>query len=239
MGVAINTYNAARLAPQYPNPDYDSIAVALGPSLTLPQGQVLGEKTGNNEVQTLTVTATGGTMTFNFGAAGPSTAVNFNATAAQVLAALVALSTIGVGNVTVTGAGPYVITFQNQLGDFDQAMLVVNVGSLTGGSASFAETTKGSAGTPGVYYPYLSTNTDGTQFPKCFLEYPCATDASGNISIGGAVGVESFGITELVAPAWFTGAFKTSELTGFDDNAKSLMGGHLIQGDVHNGIYAF
>jgi hypothetical protein len=89
------------------------------------------------DVQTLTIsgTPTGGTFTLVFG--GQTTAViPFNATAAQVQAALTALSSIGAGNVTCTG-GPLpgssvTITFAGTLAPGPQPVITVGSNSLTG-----------------------------------------------------------------------------------------------------------
>lgn len=74
---------------------------------------------GTNEVQTVTITGapTGGNFTLTFN--GQTTAnIPWNATAAQVQAALEALSNIDPGDVAVTGGPgpgtPYVVTFAEQ-----------------------------------------------------------------------------------------------------------------------------
>ncbi len=74
---------------------------------------------GTNEVQVISVDAavTGGTFTLTFN--GQTTAaLAWNATVAQVQAALAALSTVGAGNVSVSlnGSGDWVVTFQSALG---------------------------------------------------------------------------------------------------------------------------
>jgi hypothetical protein len=66
---------------------------------------------------TITGTPTGGTFTLTF--AGQTTSgIAYNAAAAAVQTALAALSTVGVGNVTVSGSagGPYTISFSNVTG---------------------------------------------------------------------------------------------------------------------------
>lgn len=104
---------------------------------------------GVNEVQTITVTGvpTGGTFTLRF--KGQTTAaLDFDATGAEVQAALRALSRIGAEGVTVTGNGPYVVTFGGKLGNQDVESITVANNSLTGGTApnvTVAETTKGSS----------------------------------------------------------------------------------------------
>ena len=89
-----------------------------------------------NAVQTVTVTGspTGGTFTLT--RAGQTTsAIAYNATAATVQTALSALSTIGAGNVAVTGSagGPFTVTFQGALGGQTIAAMTASA-SLTGGT---------------------------------------------------------------------------------------------------------
>jgi hypothetical protein len=59
--------------------------------------------------------------------------IAYNANAATVQAALVALPNVGTGNVTVTGAGPYTVTYTGYL---QNAAVVHTLGtnSLTGGT---------------------------------------------------------------------------------------------------------
>lgn len=109
------------------------------------------------EIQSVTVTGgpTGGTYTLTFN--GQTTAaIAFNATAAAVQAALVALSNVGVGGVAVTGVagGPYAVTFQGALANTNVAQMTATA-SLTGGSTpgvTVATTTGGGtdAGTGGL-----------------------------------------------------------------------------------------
>jgi hypothetical protein len=107
-----------------------------------------GVTAGTNEVQLVTLTAaTGGTFTLSFG--GQTTAaIAFDATAADVEEALEALSTIGDGNVSVTGSagGPYTVTFQNALGNQNVAQMTASNASLTGAGHAIAVTTS----TPGA-----------------------------------------------------------------------------------------
>jgi hypothetical protein len=105
---------------------------------------------GTNEVQTVTITGTptGGTFTLTF-AAQTTTPIAFNATAATVRAALEALSSLDVGDITVTGSagGPWTVTFNPALGNVP-AMTADGTG-LTGGTTPtvvVATTTQGVAG---------------------------------------------------------------------------------------------
>jgi hypothetical protein len=99
---------------------------------------------GDNDVQTVTLTntPTGGTFTLTFDGQ-TTTAIAYNATGPiGVQAALVALSTIGAGNVTVTGAasGPYVVTFTGLFAGADMDSITGSGASLTGGGSQPAVT---------------------------------------------------------------------------------------------------
>lgn len=114
-----------------------------------------------NEVQHITVDAEGGTFTVTFdGQTTPAQA--FNVAAATLQTALRALSSIGAGNVTVTGgpgdAGgtePYVVTFIGDLGRIDVEAMTTNAASLTGGAGTADVTTDTEGGadlTPSVVF---------------------------------------------------------------------------------------
>lgn len=111
---------------------------------------------GTNEVQTVTISGspTGGTFTLTF--AGDTTAaIAYDATAAQVQAALQALASIGADNVTVAGnaGGPYTVTFTGDLAALDVETLTADGSALSGGTTpavAVATTTAGAAGASGV-----------------------------------------------------------------------------------------
>lgn len=115
-----------------------------------------------NEVQTATITGapTGGSFRLTY--SGQQTGqLAFNASAAEVQAALSALSTIGAYNVMVTGAngGPYVITFIGTLAGTDTATITASH-TFTGGTTpgiGIAVTTAGGAG---------AAPSDGRQTPS-------------------------------------------------------------------------
>ncbi|MGZ5386436.1 MAG: prolyl oligopeptidase family serine peptidase [Solirubrobacterales bacterium] len=101
-------------------------------------------RNGTNEVQAVSVTATGGTYTLTFD--GQTTAaIAFDATAPQLDAALEALSNIGAGDVTVSSpsAGNYNVTFANALARTNVAEITADSTGLTGGTASVSTTTPG------------------------------------------------------------------------------------------------
>lgn len=104
--------------------------------------------TGVNCIQTVAIVATGGT--FKLALTGQSTtALAFNATSAQVAAALGALSLIGAGNVTVSGNGPYIVTFVNALATTPVPTMTADGSALTGPAPLATVVTT----TPGVYAP--------------------------------------------------------------------------------------
>ena len=95
--------------------------------------------------------------------------------------------------------------------------------------------------TPGLFKAYASASSDGSQVPKAILQYDCATDSSGNITIGASAGGAAFGVTHKSAPAYFAGTFKTAELVqsgagAIDANALSAGGWRLISGSVTDGV---
>jgi hypothetical protein len=108
------------------------------------------EPAGTAEVQTATKagTVSGGTFTLSFGGQ-TTTAIAWDAVAATVQAALEALSTIGTGNVVVTGgplnSGPFTITFAGNLSG-NQAQITSDATLLTGAGAGVTMATS----TPGV-----------------------------------------------------------------------------------------
>ncbi|MEA2573945.1 MAG: hypothetical protein QOH93_1243 [Chloroflexia bacterium] len=97
----------------------------------------------------------------------------------------------------------------------------------------------GEIGTTGVFSPYDADNEDGTEIPKGIVDRPCATDAQGEITYGAAATGGPSGETHLTVPAYFGGAFKTTDLVGLDENAATVLGGHLISGSIADGIYSF
>lgn len=109
-----------------------------------------GSATGINEVQTITLTggANGGTFTLTFD--GDTTSgLAWDVSAAALQTALEGLTSIGSGNVAVTGGdgGPWTITFQGTLAATDVSLITGNATSLTGGNVYITTTTTGAAGT--------------------------------------------------------------------------------------------
>jgi hypothetical protein len=105
---------------------------------------------GVDETQKVTVSATAGQFRLSF--AGDTTAdLPFNASAAEVSAALTLLPSVGPNAILVSGAasGPYTITFRPALGAKDVPQIVASSGTvpLSGGSGVAVETiVQGQAG---------------------------------------------------------------------------------------------
>lgn len=115
---------------------------------------VLRNNATTNEVQTIAITGspTGGTVTLSF--KGQQTLpIDYNATAAAVQSALVALGNIDPGDVTVTGGplpGAVTVTFGGQYNGQDVPAIVATA-QLTGGTSpavNVVTTTQGQPGFP-------------------------------------------------------------------------------------------
>lgn len=114
-----------------------------------------------NEVQTVTIGggASGGTFPLTFNGQTAS-GIAWNASTSAVRSALEALSTIGAGNVSVSGSpGSWNVTFQGALAGTNVPQMTTSAASLTGGTPTAAVTTP----TSGVvaHYPngYIPSGT--------------------------------------------------------------------------------
>jgi hypothetical protein len=149
-----------------------SLVTAVGQDTTIPfeqltvkngmkylrYGQVLTRVTAQ-PVQTLTITATGGTYALygnriDTGAYVNTGPIAFDANAAAISAALHAVGVFNTTPAVVAGTGPYTITSPI-------ALLNVDTTLLTGGTATMALTTP--VANSGKMGPYDPTATDGRQ----------------------------------------------------------------------------
>lgn len=106
-----------------------------------------GQDYGNNEVQSITIDATGGTFTASWDGEGPTGAIDFDAAPAAVQAALEALANIDGGDIAVSGtAGAYVITFLGQYTHTDVAEITLDGALLTGGGSTATPATVNEGG---------------------------------------------------------------------------------------------
>ena len=132
------------------------LTLAAFPDGVIPSGTVLGKVTAtgrhapyggsSDEVQTITEGGSGLTS-YTLTYSGQTTAsISPTATAAEVQAALEALSNIGVGDVTVTGSasGPYTVTFGGALANTNVAQMTATPTGGTG-TVTIATTTAGAA----------------------------------------------------------------------------------------------
>lgn len=105
--------------------------------------EVVNRFLGINEVQTISLVPpagtlfTGGTFVVSFGGF-TTTGIAWNASATTVQTALRALTSIGAGNVNVTGpnGGPWTVTFVSAKGFAPQATMTANGASLTPGGTT-------------------------------------------------------------------------------------------------------
>lgn len=137
-----------------------------------------GTRYATGEVQTITRTSTGGTVTFTFDGQTtgtvPATAAGLTASAVQ--AALEALSNVAPGDVSVAGAngGPLTVTYGGAYVGEDVPELTVDNTSATGGTVTVAETSDVGPmsperssrvsvyGVPGKVQTITRTSTGGT-----------------------------------------------------------------------------
>lgn len=159
-----------------------------------------------DEVQTLTEGGSGltsYTITWN----GQTTAsIDDDATAAEVQAALEALSNIGVGDVVVTGGplatGPFTVTFTGALADTNVAAMTT---TPTGGTGTVVVATTTAGGTEGsgglevfaglLYAPVPAPAADTTDVVGAMLDHgkvvnsrlPIPVDANGRADAAGRI----------------------------------------------------
>lgn len=216
---ASRIYQNSGLQPVWPYNPFEGMDVNLPGGVDYPAGQVLGAVTGAaaNDVQTITITGTPDAGSIRVLMNGEITAaIAFNATAATVAAALVALPSIGAGNVTVTGGpGPgtaWVVTGAGALAN-RRLPVMTAINSLTGGTApavAVVHTTLGTNG-PGLFAAYDDTLSDGTEVARALLKRRTRTHIDGTL-------IDDVGLntTKRAVFVYTGGYFLTSELTGLD-----------------------
>ncbi len=145
-----------------------------------------------NEVQQLVIKATSGTYTLNFG--GQTTAaIAFNANAAAVQAALVALSTIGSGNVAVSPQSlgtAFLITFQGTLGNKNVSQIVAT-SSVSVPEIENVDLLNATGGT-------FTLTLDGKTSGKIAYNASPTVDATGNPSVTTQLATVLTGLTYTV-----------------------------------------
>ncbi len=170
-----------------------------------------------NEVQRLAISCTGGSYKLSFkgqqtgtiACNAPGTDPGTPGVVDSIQEALDALSTIGPGNVSVSGAFPTVVTFTGALGNADVPALVADASGLTGGLARVvvSEAVRGFSGHIGegvltkafgvdVWaangYVYVS-DEDGTVFAFDATGSHVRAEIDGSVEAGGAGSPGAFG----------------------------------------------
>lgn len=238
---AQNIYSANRLDPLFDFEDAITLVSNFVPNSTILKGTVLGPVTAAvNDVQTLTIGASGGTYTITYtdpisGVQKTTASLNYNDNAAAQQAAMNAAGVLGTSGIAVTSTGPWTYTFSGTAyAGKAQPLLTVNTSLLTGGGASFAHTTSGAPA--GVLKPYASGNSDGSQIPYGIAQYDMFIDANGNVYLGATSAVSQWGEVRKDAPYYIAGTFDTSVLVGLDANAISAGKWRLVSGAVAAGV---
>lgn len=126
------------------------LSLPLMANLTNQEIDESGAGPATNEVQTITMSATGGTFTLTVG--GETTAaLAYNATNTDVRDALLALGSVDTGDIAVSGSvGTYVLTYGADYAGRQVPLAVIDSSSLTGGSATIVRTTPGHPATADV-----------------------------------------------------------------------------------------
>jgi hypothetical protein len=128
-----------------PSPYYGATAAEIAPA------QPGCDAVGSNEIQSVTITGSPTGGTFNLAFVGePTTALAHDVASAAMQAALEAVSTIGEGNVSVTGTagGPYAVEFVGELAETNLPLMTATA-NLSGGTAPDVDVAETQAG--GVY----------------------------------------------------------------------------------------
>ena len=202
-----------------------------------------------NEVQRVGVTSTycltGGTFTLNYN--GQTTAaISYNATAAQVQAALEALTNIAPGDVVVTklqesmSAQEWKLAFQGALGGANLVQTTIDATNVSAmGSKTEIEATdaQGSTGGDEVQTVTLSNATGGT-FRLAFEGYvtaPLASNATAaqvESALEALNSVDNVTVTGNAGGPWtvtFGGTHSNTNVSRLDGDASSASNGTLVR----------
>ena len=224
------------------------MAVQIAPSLNIARGTILGQQQATSQLLAFTNTLvnmpTGGTFTITVtpsnGAGAQTTgAIAWNASAATVQAALVALSHVGAGNAIVTGGPLPLLPINITLFGVASGPVTTTLSSLTGGTPATTVTEQpvGAQGLGGVFAPYAAANVDGTGTLRAIAQFDMQTDASGNITLSTTAGLSGmdFGLTLPNIPVWISGYFKIEDLittTAADMTTALPLFGRIVLGSV-------
>jgi hypothetical protein len=148
MGIALLNYTGKQLIPAYNAEDTIPISQNFVPNLTISQGQVVAsiQNATTNDVQTLTINATGGTFTMSMvgvdGNSYTTAALPWNIATGPLVTALTALAESAGFHLAVPtitggpgGTGPLVVTSGGTAASYPMP-LATTTASLTGGAGT-------------------------------------------------------------------------------------------------------
>jgi hypothetical protein len=168
--------------------DYAGVALINNPSFPPPDranstAYTVGQRVkvkGTDEVQTLTVTATGGNTKLAVTLKGDTqTTANIpisGLSATNIQNAIVALPNVDPGDVTVTGTGPYNVTIQSEQGNVGQIAVVAGSPDVSGGTVVAGTTTQGNKA--GQVYEATVAGTSSSSVPTLPAVGATVTDGS-------------------------------------------------------------
>ena len=194
-------------------------------------------------IQTVNPVGHGGTFTLAFNGSSASSAIPIGAPAAVVQAALQALSTVGAGNASVVGWGPYQVTFTGTLATSAQPAITVNTGGLSGSYP----TTPATAGTSAETQLEPAYTGTWTTVPSYGYKYVSQGGIGANYATwhqtGLSAGVYSFSITPYYAVIGATGftpsvsqVYRVYDGAALDNTA-ILRGVVTLNPTVQGGVY--
>lgn len=226
-----------------------SMDIRLKASTAFAAGSLLGEQTyraGYYDVYDSTLIAPGVAATLSEGAAGDLGAGDHHLVYTFVDSlggeslpspdSSITLSALKRLHVAALGALPLGAVGVNwYLSDAPNSLILREIASNTGEAMDLDAYPDGSQPMPpgtGSAFVY----NDGRQVPRCVLEVGCFTDADGAIWLGNPlVATESqFSVDKV--PAWFSGAFRTTDVPNLDARAIGLLG-RLLTGSLSDGLF--
>lgn len=196
---------------------YDGSLIASGVAATLSQGAAGDLGTGTHHLVYTFVDSLGGESL-------PSP------DASVILAALHRLHVSALGAIP-TGA----VGVNWYLSDAPNSLILRLIASNTGEAMDLDAYPTGSQPIPpttGSAFVY----DDGRQVPRCVLEVGCFTDAEGGIFLGTPLVSYESQFPVNTVPAWFSGAFRTTDVPNLDARAIGLLG-RLLTGSLSDGLF--
>lgn len=237
---ASRTFTRNRLCPAIAGLPHPTISIKISASKSYLAGQVLAELLGNNEVQTLTIDATGGTFTATYG--GQTTAATaYNASGAALQTNLDALSSIGAGNISVqkirsrwtitqgasANAGTYQIRVTTNYGTSSAetkttAAIAYNANTSAVDAAVELLSNVGTGGVVGVVSSQVTTLVFLTSLGDVLVEVVNSTVNNTGVPVSEAVTETDLGGVYKIT---FIGTLGTTNVAAMTTTATSLTGG--------------